>query len=372
MDKIRVLHIIWSSNIGGIEKLVFDLTKSQLQNTKLSAEVLVCGSGGIYIDRFRRANINCHLLGMKGAVNFSFAKAGFLKKLFKEFDILHFHSFNAWVATQAIASHKKIFFTEHGNFAFSRKRKLSEIINVSILKIFLNNYVNFISFNSKFSEATAKERYGLKGGQREVIPNGIDLGTSRETDASFIPERVLGSVSGKFVVGTCSRFVAFKKIDRLIRVFSEFSRDKNDVVLLLCGDGSLKKDYEKLVQELGLSEIAIFTGYSNHPLAMQQCMDVTVYPSLQEPFGLVAVESFSLGKPVLVFADGGGLTEIVSGMMPDDVVSDMEHMRERMTYYYDNREQISSLKESRIQYARRYDVKVMEEHFFNRYKKLMK
>src|SRR6187549_3118347 len=93
MTKIRVLHILWSAGIGGIEKLVYDLAKAQQQHGNVQVEVMVCKDGGRYIDKFRRENIPCHILGMKRAIDFSPAKASKIKNLFKRFNVLHFHSF---------------------------------------------------------------------------------------------------------------------------------------------------------------------------------------------------------------------------------------------------------------------------------------
>lgn len=370
MSTLKILHIIWSANVGGIEKIVLDLSSAQQQGGKLHAEVMVCSNGGVYVEKFRSAGIQCHVLGMKGAMNFSVSRWRSLKKIFSGFDVLHFHSFNPWVAMGAVASGKIVFYTEHGNFAMGRKRRISEKINNRLLEYFLNKKVNFISFNSGFSEKIARQRYGLKNTTGKVISNGIDFGNNRKTDASFIPDSVKERIAGKFIVGTCSRFVAVKKIERLIRVFAKFSKGKADVVLLLAGDGPLRKDYEQLAQELSVSNSTIFTGFSNHALALQQCMDVAVYPSGGEAFGLVAVESLSLGVPVLVFEDGGGLCEIVSGISPLDVVRDEETLLQRITYYYTNKHEIPLLKESRANYARKYDIKRMESEFYDLYVKL--
>ncbi len=44
--------------------------------------------------------------------------------------------------------------------------------------------------------------------------------------------------------------------------------------------------------------------------ALYQCADVAAFPSIYEPFGIVALEAMSRGVPVVV-TDTGGLAEIV-------------------------------------------------------------
>ena len=47
-----------------------------------------------------------------------------------------------------------------------------------------------------------------------------------------------------------------------------------------------------------------------HLLKLQKCADVSVVPSLFEPFGIVALEAMAAKSPV-VASDTGGLSEII-------------------------------------------------------------
>jgi glycosyltransferase involved in cell wall biosynthesis len=371
MAEIRILHILWSAGVGGIEKQVYDLVRAQQQNGSLSVEVLICKDGGIYADKFIELNVPCHILKMTGALDFSPARASRIKNLFAGFDVLHFHSFNAWIAWFAAKSGKPIVYSEHGNFAIGRKRGMGEMLNRSLQRKFLNAGVDFISFNSEFTRGVAQKIFGLHNVNQEVVSNGIDFANRPDADALNIPDFFRRKLKGKFVAGTCSRFVAVKKIERLIRSFSEFSSDKPDAVLLLCGDGPGRKGYEKLIKELNLIDKTIITGFTDHALSFQALMNVAVYPSAGEAFGLAAVESLSLGIPVIVFKDGGGLTEIVSGIDRDNIVNDEHELTQRMTYYYSEKNDSLLMKNNRSGYARRYDLTFMEERFFARYKKLV-
>jgi glycogen synthase len=66
------------------------------------------------------------------------------------------------------------------------------------------------------------------------------------------------------------------------------------------------------VKSLGVEEKVIFTGYMNdiEKTKMYKISDITVIPSLYEPFGIVALEAMAAGCP-LVVSDVGGLKEIV-------------------------------------------------------------
>ena len=61
-----------------------------------------------------------------------------------------------------------------------------------------------------------------------------------------------------------------------------------------------------------LEKKILFSGFveENILLKLQTCADVSVVPSLFEPFGIVALEAMAAGSPVVV-SDTGGLSEIV-------------------------------------------------------------
>jgi glycosyltransferase involved in cell wall biosynthesis len=63
---------------------------------------------------------------------------------------------------------------------------------------------------------------------------------------------------------------------------------------------------------MGLEHKVLFEGFMDEPtlLKLQRCADVSVVPSLFEPFGIVALEAMAARSPIVV-SDTGGLSEIV-------------------------------------------------------------
>jgi len=68
---------------------------------------------------------------------------------------------------------------------------------------------------------------------------------------------------------------------------------------------------DKLVAELGLEDLIIFTGYQKRAADLIELFDVFVLASVEpEPFGIVLLEAMGKGKPI-VATDFGGPKEIV-------------------------------------------------------------
>ncbi len=358
--RLNILHIIWSASFGGIERLVLDLARAQAKDPDLQVGI-VCGKEvGEFLAEYKRAGISFHFLKLYKGLELAPKKYLCAFRLFKESDILHFHCFNPVLAVCAIFSGKKVVYTEHGNFGFGRKRTFFYYNNFLLKRIFLNNFVDYITFNSKFTKNISLKLYGISKVRNCIVYNGItileDIKAMNDIEKSIFDE-----THGKFIVGLTSRFKRFKRVNRLIQAFSNFQRNKN-TILLLVGDGNLRNELELLVQKLGLSEKVIFAGYRSNVRVYQDLMDVCVFPFKNESFGLVAIEALSLGKPAIVFKDGGGIAEIVGGFSRQDIVENEEQLIDRLEYYYFNQDEIIKKKLERISYARRFnnDEKIKE------------
>ncbi|MEA2466947.1 MAG: glycogen synthase, partial [Thermoleophilaceae bacterium] len=88
-----------------------------------------------------------------------------------------------------------------------------------------------------------------------------------------------------------------------------------DVRFLVAGSGTAEDELRAQAASLGLDVHGTFLGWIGDDVlhSLYRISDLTVGPSIYEPFGLVALEAMASGCPCLV-ADTGGLREVV----PDD------------------------------------------------------
>jgi glycosyltransferase involved in cell wall biosynthesis len=88
--------------------------------------------------------------------------------------------------------------------------------------------------------------------------------------------------------------------------------EKINVKFIIVGSGYMKEQLSTIVRSMKLEHKVLFAGFTDDAtlLKLQKCADVSVVPSLFEPFGIVALEAMAAGSPVVV-SDTGGLSEIV-------------------------------------------------------------
>lgn len=367
---MRVLHTIWSAAFGGIERLVLDLGIAQ-DRRGIDVDVFLCDPQGEFMESFQASPLTCHDGCIRHGGDVRPARILNAASLMREYEIIHQHTFTPAVAMASVISGSKVVYTVHGNFGFGRKSRYSDRIIAGLRKLFLNRFVKHVTFNSDFTRKVAESRYGLSRVATSVVYNGISLANKSERMTTGQQDDYAERLTDRFVVGTTSRFAGFKRIDRLIRAFAEFCPGK-PTTLLLVGDGPLRSEYEALVDELRLRDVVVFTGFEQDVANLQRQMDVAVFPSETEPFGLVAVETLSLGKPTIVFNDGGGITEIVKRHDPADIVDGVDGLVRRLNDYYENRSRIEVDAAARESVANRFDIGQMADEMCCVYESVLK
>lgn len=101
------------------------------------------------------------------------------------------------------------------------------------------------------------------------------------------------------VIGHVGRFSYPKNHTYLLDIFKKIS-DQMDAVLVLVGDGELRKKIEDKILQLRLKDRVILTGIRSDVSDLLQAMDVFLFPSLYEGLPVTIVEAQAAGLPCLI------------------------------------------------------------------------
>jgi glycosyltransferase involved in cell wall biosynthesis len=158
-----------------------------------------------------------------------------------------------------------------------------------------------VSYNCRLADkviATSQAVACCARSKAEVVYPGVAL--------SGIPTRM---PHNGFTVGTAARLVPLKGIVYLIEAIARL-RDEFPVRLEIAGEGPERSALEKQVSRLALGEFVDFLGWRSDVENLFSGWDVFAMPSLEEGFGIAALEAMTAGLPV-VATDVGGLPEVV-------------------------------------------------------------
>jgi N-acetyl-alpha-D-glucosaminyl L-malate synthase BshA len=164
----------------------------------------------------------------------------------------------------------------------------------------------------------------LVGVQRaiDVIPNFLDCAHYRRRPDPQLRTKICPPGTDGLIVHM-SNFRPVKRLDTVIEVFHRV-RQEVRARLLLVGDGPVRQDIEQQVRAYGLQDDVVFIGEEHDPVRWLSIADLFLLPSVQESFGLAALEAMACEVPVIA-SNVGGLPEIVrQGVTgytcePDDV-----------------------------------------------------
>lgn len=326
---IRVLHIVPHMQIGGINRFVLDLIQCQKEYSDLDIGIYICNQDNSqWKYKCDELGIKTYLDNITGKDVNPFHYKKFIK-VKKQYDIIHWHVFAPLLAMMCLGDDKIHIFTHHSVLGAGRIAKKTDLIKWGLFKYFVNHHLTCEVYNSEFTRDFWISK-GLRAPHQRLIYNGT-IFSSPLKDLSC-PAEIKKLIDNKFVIGTSSNLIGCKRVDLLIKSFSEFSKDKEDVILMIVGDGIEFNSLRKLTEELGLTDKVIFTGLQTDVTRFQNAMDICVFPSTTETFGLAALECMFLGKPTLCMSDGGGICEVVGDK--DNIVFGINGLKNRMEYFY--------------------------------------
>ena len=165
---------------------------------------------------------------------------------------------------------------------------------------------------SEFMKAQVERSFQVPSDKIDIIFNGVDAPKfefewSEEDRMAWRNKLALPKEKIVMYVG---RFVREKGIQLLLNSASTILAKEPNTKFVIVGGGNRER-FEKFVRWYGLQDKVLFTGFmANRSLhQLFRCADVAVFPSLYEPFGIVALEGMAAGAAV-VTSDAGGLKEV--------------------------------------------------------------
>jgi glycogen(starch) synthase len=231
------------------------------------------------------------------------------------FDLLHGHDWLVAVAGDHLARRFRAPFvttihaTEYGRHqGWVDKHPQSHIHGV---ERWMANRAEPVVTCSAYMRDHVADIYGLEENRIGVIPNGID-------PSELVPVDDLDRLRARFaapdqrLVLLVGRLVYEKGFQLALEALPALIERVRNVRFLVAGSGTHEAELRRQAHELGLDAHGTFLGWIGDDVlhSLYRIADLTVVPSIYEPFGLVALEAMASDCPCLV-ADTGGLREVV-------------------------------------------------------------
>ena len=300
-NQIRILHVIGIMNRGGAETMLMNLYRN-IDRTKVQFDFVEnTEKTGIFekeISELGGRIFHCPHFNGKNLFEYRRWWDEFFSKHKNEYAFVHGHigSTAAIYLSSAKKHGIKTIAHSHNTFVgFSFKQCLYRVMS------FPTKYIANYFFGC--SEEAAVSRYGRQS-KIEVLNNAIDT-----QHFLYFGRKEYPFTEGKIVYGHIGRFNDQKNHKFLITIYSEIYKKQHNSILLLIGDGPLRKEIEEKVDQIGLNKNVLFLGIRENIPELLSSMDLLLFPSKYE------------GLPVtLVEAQTSGLRCLISDVISDESV----------------------------------------------------
>jgi len=286
---MKILHIVYSFNNGGIERLLCDIFQNWCEEDEINLLVINDDYNPFLIREIStKPNQNIMLLHRKKGSSKIMLLIKLLKSLrSKRFDIVHIHSLSTIkliLSLKIMGVSDNFVYHVHDMGLVNRISKFDQIV--------LNKYANFFIAISKPVYNEIKNKFLKKN--ICLIYNGIDF-------KRFEPNYSSKGNNNYILIGNVARLNHEKKgQDVLIEAISK-TKNKSKIKCFFAGGGE-KKEFDflsNLAKKLKVDEQIEFLGNVNDVSGFLKTLDIFVLPSRFEGFGISLLEAISMEIPVI-------------------------------------------------------------------------
>lgn len=314
---IRVLHIITTLGMGGIERWLISML-GQIPKTECSMDVCCKGSSlGSLAPLAQQKGAQVHRCQLR------VTQVGYIKSLRTlvksgRYDIVHNH-LQAYsglpvyacrpLGIPIITSFHATEFPPETWLRYPGIRSLREAYAKRSVHYALR-HSTIITGCSQGVVDCVHRNYNVDADGWRVLPYGVDLPPLPTQAEKRELRRSFGWPETTPIVVHVGRFAEQKNHPGLLQTFQSILQFHPDAKLLLIGGGELRPEVEKMTQELGLTESVRFLGCRNDVPALVSRSSLFLFPSWFEGLPVAVLEASAAGVPV-VASKVPGVTEAI-------------------------------------------------------------
>ena len=204
-------------------------------------------------------------------------------------DIVNVHYATSYGVAVALSGIKGYVLSVWGSDIYEFPRK--SLFHKALLKYSLRKAGQLFST----SKAMAVEAAKYTNRKFQITPFGVDM-------ELFNPNKRTRESSNSFTIGTVKALSDKYGIRDILEAASIVKKQDIPIELRIAGKGPQEDEYRNLAYELGISDITKWLGFiSQEQAAIEWAnMDVAIIPSIQESFGVSAIEAQACGTPVII------------------------------------------------------------------------
>lgn len=193
---------------------------------------------------------------------------------------------------------------QHADIIEELKKNNLQYFKAVLLKYSMNKLNAIVSVSSTVSKEL-KLSFNISDKKLFTINNPIDTGHIQSLAKEKVLDKNLLFQPGYFTFISVGRLSPEKNFQLLIKSFKKLHKLKDNIVLIIIGDGPEKNSLQNLIDKLHLADNVKLVGFKANPFKYMKISDCFVSSSSREGFGNVIVEAMTCGLPVIATNTSG-------------------------------------------------------------------
>ena len=303
-EPMRVLHVVGSLGIGGIQSYVMELYR-HIDKTRIQFDFVVNIKAEIsYADEIIKLGGKIFYIDGDAFEKKEWGQyIRFWKRFYKEhseYRIVHGHLRSTALIYLREAKRYGLFTIAHSHATSNGYGKTAK------LKDFMQWPVRYIADYCMGCSKQANEwMFGKKRANSDsctVLYNGIDANKFKYSKNMRQEKRIeLNIPDNSFVIGCVGRLVEQKNQGVLIEAMAGIAKKESNTFLLIIGDGPMRDQLQNRIEKLHISEGKVrILGSRTDVNELLSALDLFALPSKDEGLGIAAIEAQANGLPVLI------------------------------------------------------------------------
>jgi glycosyltransferase involved in cell wall biosynthesis len=304
MHATRIIHLITTLQFGGAENQLLILAKNQI-NQGFDVEVFYLKGEPELKARFEKAGVKVNSL-LVGKL-FIFQAIKFKRFIRNNVSPVHTHLPQAELVA-AFACKKNQFIISRHNFEpfWPNKPKLASIL---LSRFVTSRASGAIAISNAIKNYLLVSREISKGFQVNVIYYGFENTLDDLSNANHLSNETLNSTKN-FKLGTIGRLVPGKNYPTMLKAVAKIVDVFPTTKFFIVGGGSSDKALIKMCKDLKVENNVVWLGRIEHIREFLSKIDLFIFASKGEGFGLVLLEAMLANKPILA-ANNSAIPEVL-------------------------------------------------------------
>ena len=304
MKQKKIIHLITTIEFGGAEKQLLILARNQIKQG-LEVEVFYLKGKPELKSKFEDVGVKVNSLLVDKPFIFQVAK--FRKFIRTNESPVHTHLPQAELVASLACVKKKFIISRHNFEPFWPNKP--RLISILLSRFVTSRASGGIAISNAIKNYLLMAKEINKHFKVIVVYYGFDHNEEVLSETNKIINKNL-NLSKDYKLGTIGRLVPGKNYPTMLKAIAKIASIDPTVKFFVVGGGSSERELIKLSKDLKIKENVIWLGRTEHIREFLSKIDLFIFASKGEGFGLVLLEAMLADKPILA-ADNSAMPEVL-------------------------------------------------------------